>query len=334
VSIDLSQVPEPLHDVVSSVLGDEFGSACERVEPGPSGASGASTFRVDASDGAWLLRVEGDRLPTRNPHQYRNLHAAADAGISPPVRVADEAAGVLVVRWIDAQPLSDHPGGPAGLARELGELVARVQQLEPFPDGMDWADGISLLLGHLVATGRYAPGTLDAHVEAWEHIRAAWRRDPRGFVPAHNDPNAANLLYDGTRVWLVDWETSSPNDPMVDLGVVANQLSPTPALAEVLLGAWHGGPPDDRLRAELALAQVSAKLWAASMLAAISAGDDVPKDLTAPTIEEFGAAVASGSLSMATPAGLATFAAIVFGQVVADSSTSEFAEALRIASDD
>ena len=214
-----------------------------------------------------------------------------------------------------------------------GELVAEVQRLDPFPPAMDWADGISAVLGHLVDTERYARGALDPHVESWNRIRERWPRDPEHFVPAHNDPNASNLLYDGSRLWLVDWETSAPNDPMVDLAVAANQLAPTPELVDVLLGSWKGEPPDDTDRARLAVAQVSAKLWAAAMLAAITAGRGASTDLVAPTMEEFGAAVASGSLSMATPEGLATFAAIVFGQFLAETSTPEFSEALRITSE-
>lgn len=333
MTIDLSAVPEPQRDLVSSVLRDELAAGVERIEPGPPGASGASTFKVESADGAWLLRIEGDRLPTRNPHQYRNLRAAAEAGISPPVRLADDESGVLVMRWIDARPLNDHPGGPEGLARHVGELVAEVQRLDPFPPAMDWADGISAVLGHLVDTERYASGALDPHVESWNRIRERWPRDPEHFVPAHNDPNASNLLYDGSRLWLVDWETSAPNDPMVDLAVAANQLAPTPELVDVLLGSWKGEPPDDTDRARLAVAQVSAKLWAAAMLAAITAGRGASTDLVAPTMEEFGAAVASGSLSMATPEGLATFAAIVFGQFLAETSTPEFSEALRITSE-
>ncbi len=333
MTVDLSAIPDSQRTTVSEVLRDEFGSGVDRIDAGPRGASGASTYRVDAADGAWLLRIEGDRTPMRNPHQYRNLQVAADAAISPPVRRADDESGVVVMRWIDARPLTDHPGGPAGLAQSVGEVIRDVQCLDPFPPTFDWVEGISAVLGHLVGSGRYAPGALDAHVEVWQRIRAGWRRDPAGFVPAHNDPNASNLLYDGTRLWLVDWETSGPNDPLVDLAVVANQLAPTPELADVLLGAWRGGSPDDRLRARLAVAQVSAKLWAASMLAAITASEADAGGLEAPTMEEFGAAVASGSMSMATPAGLSTFAAIVFGQFLSETSTPEFAQALSLSSE-
>jgi aminoglycoside phosphotransferase (APT) family kinase protein len=333
MTVDLTVVPEPQRDLVAAVLRDELGGEVERIESGPAGASGAFVYRVDASDGWWLLRVEGDRMPIRNPHQYRNLRAASEAGVAPPVRLADDDSGVLVMRWIDARPLTDHPGGPEGLLRVVGELIAEVQRLDPFPAAQDWADGVSEVLDHLVDIGRYAPGVLDPHIAEWSRIRSSWTRDPGAFVPAHNDPNANNLLFDGDRVWLVDWETSGPNDLMVDLAIVANQLAPTPDLADALIRAWGGGPPDARRRARLAVARASVKLWAAGMLAAISAGDEAPTDFAAPTMDLFMAQMAEGAVSMATSEGLATFSAIVFDDFLATTSTREFDEALRIASE-
>jgi aminoglycoside phosphotransferase (APT) family kinase protein len=326
--IDLSVVPAQHRDRARDALSDAFPlGGPDAIEPGPAGASGALTFRVRRGEGDVLLRVEGTRMPGRNPHQYRNLRSAAAAGIAPPVLVADGDAGVMIMEWVDPRPLTDHPGGPEGLLGAVGELLAEVQRLDPFPADEDWAEGVSRMLSYLVLTGRFAPGALDDHVAAWDRIRDGWTRDPATFVPAHNDPNATNFLFDGTRLWLVDWETSAPNDPLVDLAVVSNQLAPTPELADVLLGSW-GGAPDDRMRARLRVAQQAAKLWAACALAMITAGDGEPIDLAAPTIEEFMGQVSSGEVSMSSAPGLATFSAIVFNQFLDATVTAEFATAL------
>jgi hypothetical protein len=49
------------------------------------GASTASTFRVDTGDRRYLLRLEGEPSPLRNPHQYVSMRIAADAGIAPKI---------------------------------------------------------------------------------------------------------------------------------------------------------------------------------------------------------------------------------------------------------
>jgi len=47
--------------------------------------------------------------------------------------------------------------------------------------------------------------------------------DPRA-VFSHNDLNPTNVLWDGTRVWLVDWERAGPAHPYVDLATLSNFL--------------------------------------------------------------------------------------------------------------
>lgn len=329
--IDLAAVAEEHRPRAGAALREAFPRGdVDGLSPGPAGASGATTYRVHRAAGDALLRLEGDRLPGRNPHQYRNLRAAADAGIAPPVLVADDDAGVIVMGWIDARPLTDHPGGPAGLAAAVGALLAQVQRLPAFPPHDDWAQVVAGMLAHLEATGRFAPGVLDRPAAVYARLRAAWPRDPADAVPAHNDPNAQNLLYDGARLWLVDWETSAPNDPLVDLAVAANQLAPTPELADALLAAWRGAPPDELLRARLLLAQQAAKLFAAGALALVDAAAEPQSDLDAPTMHEFTARLADGSVTMGAPGSLVTLAKVVINDVLATAGSAEFAAALRV----
>ena len=63
----------------------------------------------------------------------------------------------------------------------------------------------------------------------FERVRAAYPWQPDTFVSGHNDPNQFNVLYDGDRLWLIDWETAYRNDPYVDLATLCSALAPTPA---------------------------------------------------------------------------------------------------------
>jgi hypothetical protein len=152
-------------------------------------------------------------------------------------------------------------------------------------------------------------------------------------VAAHNDPNTSNLLFDGRRLWLVDWETSSPNDPLVDLAVVANELAPTSDLVDVLLTAWRGRgegdgpPPDDRLRARLALAQFATRLFAGCMIALLTVQLGAPPlaDLDGPTPSEL------ERLPRGAPETMVAFAKVVLGGLRATSLHPSFARTLEVA---
>jgi len=45
------------------------------------------------------------------------------------------------------------------------------------------------------------------------------------LAPSHNDLfKPDNMLYDGERLWLVNWEAAFQNDRYADLAVVANMI--------------------------------------------------------------------------------------------------------------
>ncbi len=123
-----------------------------------SGASGASTLRIDAGSRAYLLRLEvGRREGFRNPKRsYPCLRAAAEAGIAPAVHHADEEAGVVLMDFVVERPLTQFPGGEPALLRTLGEMVTRLQATAPFPRVMEDFGALTegLLNLNLVVEGR------------------------------------------------------------------------------------------------------------------------------------------------------------------------------------
>jgi len=66
---------------------------------------------------------------------------------------------------------------------------------------------------------------LDPHLEGFETIRAAYPWDASALVSSHNDPNPRNILFDGQRLWLVDWELRFRNDPLTDIAILMQELT-------------------------------------------------------------------------------------------------------------
>ena len=98
------------------------------------GATTASVYRVEVGQRRYLLRIEGEPSPLRNPHQYVSMRIATEAGIAPAIRYLDEAARIVVIDFIEYQPLKTYPGGPHALAQALGELFSRGSRPpRPFP---------------------------------------------------------------------------------------------------------------------------------------------------------------------------------------------------------
>jgi hypothetical protein len=124
-----------------SALAAAFGSApIGAIAPITGGATSASVFRVEADGRRYLLRMEGEPSPLRNPHQYISMRIAEEAGIAPRIYFIDETARVAVIDFIEQRPLRDYPGGPPALAQALGELLSRVQAAPMFPTFVNYPD--------------------------------------------------------------------------------------------------------------------------------------------------------------------------------------------------
>jgi aminoglycoside phosphotransferase (APT) family kinase protein len=292
-------------ETVRSALAAAFGSApVGAIVPMTGGASTASTFRLEAGGRRYLLRVEGEPSPLRNPHQYISMRIAAEAGIAPDIHYIDETARVAVIDFIEQQPLTAYPGGPRALAQALGELLSRVQATPVFPTFVNYPDIVARLFAHVRRTGLFAAGLLDAHVERLELLREAYNAGSTGLVSSHNDSIPSNILFDGKRLWLIDWESAYRNDPLVDVAIVLDSLALSPELEEVLLRAWLGRAPDEAVRARLELIHALTRLYYAGVLLSASAaaswvtGDT---DLSAPTLQQFRLAIHEGRLEPGAP---------------------------------
>jgi aminoglycoside phosphotransferase (APT) family kinase protein len=298
-------LPVAQRDAVRSALATAFGRASiEAVTSLKGGISGASVFRFETGGRRYVVRVEGAPSPLRNPHQYACLRMAADAGLAPGLHHVDERARVAVMDFIEPQPLGAYPGGRRALVQALGALLARLQAAPLFPYFVDYPDIVTRLFNHVRRTGLFAPGLLDAHaahlarlaeVCAWPSVR---------WVSSHNDPVPQNILFDGARLWLIDWESAYRSDPLVDVAILLDGVARAPELEAALLQAWLGRRPDDDIRARLALIRGLVRLYYTGVMLSASAAADPhatpDRDLSAPTLAAYRRSVRDGRLQPGT----------------------------------
>jgi aminoglycoside phosphotransferase (APT) family kinase protein len=297
-------LPATQREVARTALSAAFGAAPIRaIVPMTGGVTSASVCRVEIGHRRYVLRIEGEPSPLRNPYQYLSMGIAAEAGIAPKIHYLDEVARVAVIDFIEQKPLKTYPGGPRALAQALGELLSRVQATPVFPRFVNYPDTVARLFAHVRRTGLFAAGLLDPHVERLERLREAYDSGLTGLVSSHNDPVPNNILFDGERLWLIDWESAYRNDPLVDVAIVLDNLARSPELEDLLLRAWLGRAADGTVRARLTLVRALTRLYYAGVLLSASAlaRRATPEaDLSAPTVVEFELAVREGRVRPGT----------------------------------
>lgn len=299
-------IPAEKREAVRRALVQTFGSAPpDAVEPVSGGLSTAPVLRLSIAGAWWLLRIERPRDGLSDPDRtYPCLRGASTAGIAPELLWSDAVAGVAISRFIDKLPLAEHHGGRQGLLCEVAELARRIRALPLFPPLVHFLQGIDGLIERLQGFGAIDHAAIAPHLVRWTEIRDAYAWEEAEMTSSHNDLNPANLVYDGRRLWVVDWETAFRNDPLVDLAVTANFFGADEAEEALLLEASFPDrrPRRDRLRAMRGICRVYHGV--VMMNSALAQGCRVTQQvrgMVVPPLAEVRQALATGRLDLAVP---------------------------------
>lgn len=327
-------IPEPRQQAASDALRQAFGvdARLEDFQPLTGGMSGARVFRLRTRGRDHLLRLEREGADSHR--HFACLAAAAEAGIAPAVRHADARSGIVITAFVKARPLAEHGGGREGLLAEMAGLVRGLQNGPAFPAGPGHLDAVDGFIADFLAADFLNPDAIAEHRLRFSQIREVWRADDV-TLPSHNDLNPGNVVFDGRRMWLVDWEAAHANDRYGDLGCIAHSLNATPDQETVLLGAWLGRAPDEAESARLTLMR---QVWpmAQAMLILRRVADDRPDlasrspVLTARSIDRVLADIGAGRLDMTAPEGRLEFGKALLDQLLVGLRSPRFARALDV----
>jgi thiamine kinase-like enzyme len=250
-------------------LGIWFGS----VDPEPLlGGITNKNFLVRDRGRRFVVRTGGD-IPVHGVVRANELaatRAAHAAGIGP--EVIHSEPGLMVISFIEGRTFTpEDVRNPANLPR-LVDLIRRCHRDVALnlrgPAPMFWPFHVIRDYGHTLREGksRHEPILADLLARSAELEQAVGKID---VVFGHNDLLAANILDDGGKLWLLDWEYAGFNSPLFDLGGLASNSELPADLAETLISSYFGRPVDAALRRQAA-AMTSASLLRETLWAMVS----------------------------------------------------------------
>ena len=214
-------------------------------------------YRLRWGGGDVVLRLPGkdtELLGIDRRAEYDATRAAADAGIGPEVIAFEPELGCLVTRFIPGRPLTaDEVRG------RVGELAAALRSFHDGPELPSRFDTPELVAAYVRITrerGGSVPDIVAPLAAAAARIRAALTGPDHAPVPCHNDLLTANLLDDGERLRIVDWEYAGMGDRYFDLGNAAVNNGFSDAEDRELLSAYFAQECTDARLAALQLMRV------------------------------------------------------------------------------
>jgi aminoglycoside phosphotransferase (APT) family kinase protein len=209
------------------------------------GLSGAGVYRVDAGGRAYVLKVSDPAEPAAEWRRRRRVQQhAAEAGVAPEVVHMDEARRAVLSAFVVDRSFPRYYRDPRthdeALAA-LGETLRRAHAI-PLDDGAEARDPrevIAAVWSGFDDAFRRPPFVGDMVRRVLTEAPPARDREP---VLSHNDVNPSNLVYDGERILLLDWDVAAPNDPYYDLAAASIFLRMDAETSRRLLEAHDGAP--------------------------------------------------------------------------------------------
>jgi thiamine kinase-like enzyme len=199
----------------------------------------------------YVLRLCGedtDVLGIDRRAEWAATRAAAAAGIGPPAIAFDPGLGCLVTEFVEGRPVE-----PPELRARIPELAAALRTIHAggaLPAVFDAFAVVEQYRRIAEARGAAPPPGFGELADGARAIRAALSGPEHAPAPCHNDLLSANLIDDGRRLRILDWEYAGMGDRHFDLGNLAANNGFTEADDEALLDAyWPGGCTGRRLAA-------------------------------------------------------------------------------------
>ncbi len=237
----------PMAEAISRIAALEIWSGVPDIAPLAGGITNRN-FKVTDRTGAFVVRL-GDDIPLHHVLRFNELaasRAAHAAGVSPKVIHAEP--GLMVIEHIEGRTLTPEDVRDRQILARIVGLVRSChrdipQQLRGpalifwvFHVIRDYVSGLNdsrhgAILGDLSAAGaalEIAAGSFD-------------------IAFGHNDLLAANIIDDGDRLWLIDWDYGGFNSPLFDLGGLASNNELSVEQERWLLEAYFGTVPSDEV---------------------------------------------------------------------------------------
>ena len=278
-----------LERILAELTARGFGEPAGEPEPLDGGITNRN-YRVRLGERDVVLRLPGDGtelLGIDRDAECEATEAAACAGVGAPFVAFVEGERCLVTQFIAGRPLQD---GELQTEACVGDVARALRAFHAGPPLRAVFDPFRIVERYAATArerGAALPPAFETAAAAARELEPLVQGGEHAPVPCHNDLLAANLLHDGERVRIVDWEYAGMNDRYFDLANLSVNNGFGAGDDDRLLAAYFGAPPTDARRAALGVMKVMSDFREAMWGAVQSAVSSLDVDFEAYAREHF-----------------------------------------------
>jgi len=326
-------IPEWRLPAVEAALSQTFGwNAIDSIEQLSGGLSGSGVYKLTINYRPYVLKLDAPSV-SGNPA----LALASSAGIAPRLHFQDISAGITITDFIESAPIRT-TFSPEKLVVELAKTIRSIHSLPCNLPGPDLQETIAAMVAGF-AQSKILTGPVVQECFAYYAAIAQkypWRDSQR--VLSHNDLNPANLLSDGNKLWIVDWDAAFSNDRYVDLATAANFFIHTEEQETQFLQVYFDGGVNEYKSARFYIMRQISRIIYAILLVQVAvrnkpAGHPLDQEMEGNTLQRFSEWMAAGKLSMATHEGQLMYGKAQMNEALRQMRSPRFAAALGLLQD-
>ena len=218
-------------------------------------------YLVDAEGGTdrYVIRLAGNDthlLGISREVEHAATVAAAGVGVGAEVVAFLRPEGILVTRFIEGTPVADLDIHAPAVIERVADSVRRFHDGPAIPGLFVPLRVVEAYRALAVDNGVAVPPEYALASAIARRIELALVMRPIELRPCHNDFLPGNLIDDGRRIRVVDWEYAGMGDPFFDLGNFSINNGLDADEDEAFLRAYDGVDPKPERLARLILFRV------------------------------------------------------------------------------
>lgn len=320
-------IPKDKKTVVDKALQTAFGTTnIEDIRQLTAGLSSALVYRIVVQGKPYLLRIIMRTDEFVNPErEYNCMRAGAEIGIAPKVWYTSISDRVAITDFVDVKPF------PVEEARmKMPKVLRKLHSLPPFPP-IKYIDAAERF-NQKFKEAKLMPGEVtDELFRQFDRINKIYPRNPEDMVSCHIDLKPENTLFDGERLWLVDWEAAFSNDRYADLAIAGNFLITNDKdEREFLQNYFEEDVTEYQLARFFLMQQIIHTFYFTCFILLSNPQGPIDINMARPGYREFNEGIWAGEISLADMNNRRLYALVHMDQLKSNLQLQRFEDSMRI----
>lgn len=303
------------------------------------GLSASSVYKIIIDGQSYVLKLDATGEPLNKTKGHpSSMEIAAKAGIAPPLYYLNTEDALTITGFIDPKPLRAVFTTPEILVGNLANTIRSIHALPPFSKGNNLLDTVDTLISQIKESPLFTEIIFEDILAYYDLIRTHYPWQDTDTVPSHNDLNPNNIICDGEKIWIVDWDAAYQNDRYVDLAIAANFFVTNEINENKFLEAYFGNVLNEYIRARFFIMQQICRIVYAILMfklanTAISTPAIDDHEMRSASLQTIGEQLGSGKLSLSSGKGQLLYGKALLNEALKNVRSPRFGTSLGLLAD-